>query len=134
LYGYKTWSLTLREEEHRLRVFENRVLRRIFGVKKDEVTGQWRKLHSVKFHNLYLSQDIIRQIKSRRMRWAGHVASMGEGRNVYWVLVGKPEGKYHLEDQGINGRVGSKWTLSRLAGRVWSGFTWLRVGTVGGLL
>jgi hypothetical protein len=81
LYGYETWSLTLREE-HSLRVSENRVLRRIFGPKCDEVTGQWRKLHSGELHNLYSSPDIIRQIKSRRMRWAGHVARMGEVRKV----------------------------------------------------
>jgi hypothetical protein len=77
LYGCETWSLTLREE-HRLRVFENRVLRRIFGTKRDEVTGEWRKLHNEELHNLYSSPDIIRQVKSRRMRWAGHVARMGE--------------------------------------------------------
>jgi hypothetical protein len=101
LYGCETWSLTLREE-HRLRVFENRVLRRIFGLKRDEVTGEWKKLHSGELHNLYSSPDIFRQIKSRRMRWAGHVARMGEGRNVYRVLVGKPEGKKHLQVQGVD--------------------------------
>jgi hypothetical protein len=74
-------------------VFENTVLRGIFGPKRDEVTGEWRKLHSGELHNLYSSPDIIRQIKSRRMRWAGHVARMGEWRNVYRVLVGKSEGK-----------------------------------------
>jgi hypothetical protein len=73
LYGCETWSLTLREE-HRLRVSENRVLRRIFGSKRDKVTGEWRKLHNEELHNLYSSPDIIRQVKSRRMRWAGHVA------------------------------------------------------------
>jgi hypothetical protein len=78
-------------------VFENRVLRRIFGPKGDEVTGERRKLHSGELHNLYSSPDIIWQIKSRRMRWAGHVAHMGEGRNVYRVLVGKPKGKRSLE-------------------------------------
>jgi hypothetical protein len=72
-------------------VFENRVLRRIFGPKRDEVTVEWRKLHNGELRNLYSSPDIIRHIKSRRMRWAGHVARMGEGRNVYRVLVGKPE-------------------------------------------
>jgi hypothetical protein len=76
LYGCETWSLTLRQE-HRLRVFENRVLRRIFGPKTDEVTGECRKLHNEELHNLYSSPDIIRQVKSRRMRWAGHVARMG---------------------------------------------------------
>jgi hypothetical protein len=81
LYGCETSSLTLREE-HRLKVFENRVLRGIFGPKRDEVTGDWRKLQNGELHNLYSSPDIIRQIKSRIMRWAGHVARMGEGRNV----------------------------------------------------
>jgi hypothetical protein len=84
-------------------VFENRVLRRIFGPKRDEVTGEWRKLHSEELHNLYSSPDIIRQVKSRRMRWAGHVARMGEERKVYKVLVGKPEGKRPL------GRLRSRW-------------------------
>jgi hypothetical protein len=79
LYGCETWSLTLREE-HRLRVFENRVPRRIFGPKRDDVTGEWRKLHNEELHNLYSSPDIIRQVKSRRMRWAGHVALVGEER------------------------------------------------------
>jgi hypothetical protein len=78
-------------------VFENRELRRIFGPKRDEVTGECRRLHSGELHNLYPSPDIIRQIKSRRMRWAGHVARMGEGRNVCRVLVRKPEGKRLLE-------------------------------------
>jgi hypothetical protein len=96
LYGCDTWSLTLREE-HRLRVFQNRVLRRIFGPKRYEVMGEWRRLHSGELHNLYSSPDIIMQIKSRRKRWAGHVARMGEGRNVYRVLVGKPEGKRPFE-------------------------------------
>jgi hypothetical protein len=92
LCGCKTWSLTPMEE-HRLRVFENRVLRRIFGPKRYEVTGEWRKLHSEELHNLYLSPDIIRQVNSRRMGWARHVARMGEERKMYKVLVGKPEGK-----------------------------------------
>jgi hypothetical protein len=77
-------------------VFENRFLRRIFGPKRDEVTGETRKLHSEELHNLYSSPDIIRQVKSRRMWWAGHVARMGEERKVYKVLVGKPEGKRPL--------------------------------------
>jgi hypothetical protein len=90
LYGWETWSLTLREE-HRLRVFENGVLRRIFGPKGDEVTGKWRKLHNEELHILYSSPNIIRQIKSRRMRWTGHVARMGDKKKVYKVLMGKPE-------------------------------------------
>ena len=91
-YGCETWSLTLREER-RLRVFENRVVRRIFGPKRDEVTGEWRKLHKEELNNLDSSPNIVRVIKSRKMRRAGHVARMGEGRVVYRVLVGKPEGR-----------------------------------------
>jgi PAS domain-containing protein len=82
LYGCETWSLTLREE-HRLRVFENRALRRIFGSKRDEVTGEWRKLHIKELHDLYSLPGIIRIIKWRRMRLAGHVARKGEKRNAY---------------------------------------------------
>jgi hypothetical protein len=77
-------------------VFENRILRRIFGPDRDAVTGEWRKLHNEELHNLYSSPNIIRQVKSRRMRWAGHVARMGEERKVYKVSVGKPEGKRPL--------------------------------------
>jgi hypothetical protein len=88
----ETWSLTLREE-HKLTVFENRVLKRIFGPKRDEVTGEWRKLHSEELHNLYLSPNIITQIKWWTLGWAGHVACMGEERKAYKVLMGKPEGK-----------------------------------------
>jgi hypothetical protein len=90
LYGCETLSLTLREE-HRLRVFENRVLRRIFGLKRDEVTGGWRKLLNEELHGLYSSPIIVREIKARRMRWAGHVARKGEARDAYNILVGRPE-------------------------------------------
>jgi hypothetical protein len=93
--GCKTWSLTLKEE-HRQRMFENKVVRRIFGPKRDEVTGEWRKLHNEELHVLYSSPDIIRQMNSRRMRWAGHVARIGEERKMYRVLVGKPKGKRPL--------------------------------------
>ena len=77
-------------------MFENKVLRKIFGAKRDEVTGEWRKLHNTELHALYSLPDIIRNIKSRRLRWAGHVARMGESRNAYRVLVGRPEGKRPL--------------------------------------
>jgi hypothetical protein len=87
----------------RLRVFENRVLRRIFGPKRYEVTGEWRKLHNEELNYLYCSPNIVRVIISRRMRWVEHVARMGEGRGVYWVLVGKSEGKRPL------GRPRRKW-------------------------
>jgi len=95
LYGCETWSLILRVER-RLRVFENRVLRRIFGPKRDEVTREWRKLHNEELNDLYCLPNIVRVITSRRMRWEGHVARMGEGRGVYRVLVRKPEGNRSL--------------------------------------
>ena len=94
LYGCETWSLTLREER-RLRVSENRLLSRIFGPKKDEVRGEWRKLHNEELNDLYSLLNIVRVIKLRT-RWAGHVARMGERRGVYRVLVGKSEGKKPL--------------------------------------
>jgi len=95
LYGCETWSLTLREE-HTLRVFENRVLRRIFGLKRNEVTGEWRKLHNEELNVLYSSPNIVQVIKLKRMRWAGHVARMWEERGMYRVLVREPEGKRPL--------------------------------------
>jgi len=95
LYGCETWSLTLREKR-RLRVFENRVLRRVFGPKRGELTGKWRKLHNEELRDLYSLPNIVGVVKSRRMRWAGHVARMGEGRGVHRVLVEKPEGKRPL--------------------------------------
>jgi hypothetical protein len=93
LYGCEAWSLTLREE-YRLRVFENRVLRRIFGPKRDEVKGDLRKLHKEELHNLYSSPN--RMIKSIWVRWAEHVTRMGEEKKAYRILVGKPEGKRPL--------------------------------------
>jgi len=84
-------------EERRLRVFENRVLRRVFGPRRNEVTGEWRNLHNEELRDLYSLPNIVRVVKSGRMRWAGHVARMGEGRGVRRVLVGKPEGKRPLE-------------------------------------
>ena len=95
LYGCEAWSLTLREEM-KLKVFENMVLRRIFGPRRDEVKGEWRKLHNEELNDFYSSPNIVRVIKSRRIRWAGHVARMGEERLVYRVLVGKPEGRRPL--------------------------------------
>ena len=95
LFGCETWSLTLREE-CRLRVFENRVLRRIFGPKRNEVTGEWIKLHNDELNDLYSSPSNFRVIKSRRMRWVRHVARMGERRGVYRILMEKPEGKRPL--------------------------------------
>ena len=101
LYGCETWLLILREE-CRLRVFENRVLRRIFGLKKDKVTGEWRKLHNEELNDLYCSPNIAQLIESRRMKWAGHVVRMGT-RGVYRVLLGKPEEEIPL------GRLRHRW-------------------------
>jgi hypothetical protein len=109
LYGCETWSLTLREER-RLRVNENRVLRRVFGPKRDELTGEWRKLHNEELNDLYSLSNIVRVVKSRRMRWAGHVACMGGNRGAHRVLVGKPKGKRPL------GTPRRRWS-------------WLRIGT-----
>jgi len=121
-------------EERRLRVFENRVLRRIFGPKRDRVTGEWRKLHNVELNDLYCSPNVVRVIKSRRMRWAGHVARMGEMRSVYRVLFGKPEGKRPLERPGVDGRIILRWIFRKWDVGVWTGWSWLRIGTVDGHL
>jgi hypothetical protein len=107
LYGCETWSLTLREK-HGLRVFKKRVLRKIFEPKRDEVMEWWRKLHNEELRDLYSSQSIIRTIKSRRMRWVDHIARMGEKRNTYRLLVGKPEGKRSL------GRPRHRWVDIRM--------------------
>ncbi|KAJ4448593.1 hypothetical protein ANN_10612 [Periplaneta americana] len=92
-------------QEQRLKVFENKVLRKIFGTKRDEVTGEWRKLQNAELDALHSSPDIIRNIKSRRLRWAGHVARMGESRNAYRVLVGRPEEKDLWEGRDVDGRI-----------------------------
>jgi hypothetical protein len=95
LYGCETWSLTLREE-HKLRVFQSKVLRRIFGLKRDGVTEGRRKLHKEELHNFYSWPSVIRIIKLRRIRWTGHTVRMGEKRTMYRLLVGKPEGMRRL--------------------------------------
>jgi hypothetical protein len=115
LYGCETWSLIFREE-HRLRIFENRVLRWIFGPKRDKVTGEWRKLHNEELHDLYSSSSIIRIMKSRRMRWAV------EKRNAYRLLVGKPEGRRPL------GRPRRRWlddTRMDLVDVGWGDVDWI---------
>jgi hypothetical protein len=99
-------------EEHRLRVFEKRMLKRIFGTKRKE-DGPWRKLHNDELHSLYSSLNIVRVIKSRRMRWAGHVARMEEGRGEYRIWLGCPKGRDHWEDLGVGGRITLRWTLGR---------------------
>jgi len=124
LYGCETWSLTLREER-KLRVFENMVLRRIFGPRRYEVTGEWRRLHNEELNDLYCSPNIVRVIKSRRIRWAGHVARMGEERGVYMILVGKPEGRNHWGDLGIDGWI-LGWISRRWDVSIWTGLGWPR--------
>jgi hypothetical protein len=121
LYGCENWSLTLREE-HRQRVFENGVLRRILGLKKDEMTGVCSKLHNEELHNLYSSPSIIRMIKSRRVKWAGHVTRRGAKRNAYTILVGKPEGKRPL-GKSRNSLVDN--IKMDLRGMGWGGMDWI---------
>ena len=116
-----------------MRVFESMVLRRVFGHKRDEVTEEWRKLHKEKLRDFYSLPNIVRVVKSRRMRWAGHVARIGEGRGVHRVLVGKTEGKRPL------GRPRRRWEDNikmdlREVGGVETGLSWLRIRTDGGHL
>jgi hypothetical protein len=99
-------------EEHRLRVFENGVLRKIFGPKREE-EGSWRKLHNDELHSLYSSPNIVRVIKSRRMSWAGHVACMGRGEVFTGFWLGGPKARGHWEDLGVGGRITLSWTLGR---------------------
>jgi hypothetical protein len=94
-------------------VFENRMLRRLYGPKRDEIIGAGRKLHNEELHNWYSSPSIIRMFKSKRMRWAGHVALTGEKRTAYRILVGKPEGKRPLEKLDIGWKIISKWILEK---------------------
>ena len=134
LYGCETWSLTL-WEEHRLRVFENRVLRRIFGPKRDDVTGDWRKLRNVELNDMYSSPSIVRVIKSRGMRWVGNVARMGERGEVsagFWW--GNLRERDHLGDPGVDGMTIVRWIFRKWDVGVWTGLSWLRMWTVGGHL
>jgi len=121
-------------EERRLRVFENRVLRRVFGPKRDEVTGEWRKLHNKELIDLYSLPNIVRVIKSRRMRWAGHVARLGERRDLYRVLVRKRDRNSSLGVPGVDGRIILRWMFRKWDVWVWTGLRWLGIGTGGGFL
>jgi hypothetical protein len=130
LYGYETWSLTLREE-HRLSDFDSRLL--MSGPKREE-DGSWTKLHNDKLHNLYSSPHIVGVIKSRRIRWEGHVARMGEGRGVYRVFVGRPEGKRPLERPRRRWEDNIKKELREVG---IDGANWIRldqIGSSGGIL
>jgi hypothetical protein len=120
--------LTLREE-CRLRVFENRAWRRIFGPKRDEVIREWRKLHN-ELNDLYSSPNIVQVIKSRRMRWVVHVAHMGKG-DVYTGSWGNLRERDHLEDPGIDGRIILRWIFRKWDVAVWTGSSWRRIGTGG---
>jgi hypothetical protein len=111
--------------EHRLTVFGNRALRGWFGPERQEITGCWRKLHDVEFYNLFSLSDIIRVMKSRRMRWVGHVARMGVMINGYIYLARKLD---RLEYLGVDGRILLKLSLKKYDMGVWIGFIWLRIG------
>ena len=133
LYGCETWSLTL-QAERKLRVFENMVLRRIFGPRGEEITGEWRRLHNDELNDSYSSPNIVRVIKSRKMRWTGHVARMGEESGVYRVLLGKPEGRRPLGDLGVDGWIILGWISRRWDVGIWTGLGWPRTETSGGRL
>jgi len=120
-------------EKRRLTVFENRVLRRIFGPKCDEVTRERGKLHNEELNDLYISTNIVRVIKSRRMGWAGHVAHTGERKDGYrvWGWENLRE-RDHLRDPGLDGRIILRWIFRKWDVGVWTGSIWLRIGTGGG--
>ena len=113
---------------------ENRVLRRIFGPKRDGVTEEWRKLHNEELNDLYCSPNIVGVIKSRRMRWAGHVARMEEGRGVQKFWWGNLRERDHWGDHDLDGRIILRWILRKWEGVVGTGWSWLRIGTGGGRL
>jgi hypothetical protein len=133
LYGCETWSLTLKEER-RLRLFENSVLRRIFGPKRDEVTGEWRKLHIEELNGLYSLPNIVRVIKSRRIRWGGHVARMVEEEVCTGFWWGNRRERDRWRDPGIDGRIMLGWIFKMWEVGVRTGLGWLRIGICGGRL
>jgi hypothetical protein len=116
-----------------MKVFENRVMR-VFGPKRDEVKGEWRKLHNEELNDLFFLPNIVRMVKSRRMRWVRHVARMGEGRCVHRVLVGKPEGKRPMGRPKRRWEDNIKMDLQEVGGFVWTGWSGLRIWTGGGHL
>jgi hypothetical protein len=133
LYGCETWSLTLREE-HRLRVFENGVPRRVFGPKREEFKEKWRKLHNEKLNDLNSLSNIVWVVKSRRIRWAGHVGRRGR-REVYTgCWWGSRRERGHWGDPDVDGRIILRWIFKNLEGVGGIGWSWLRIGTGGGNL
>jgi hypothetical protein len=121
-------------EEHRMKVFEKMVLKRIFGRKRDEMTGGWRQLHNEELRNLYSSSNVIRMIKSRIMSWTGPVSRMRETRNTYRVFVGIPDGKRPPGRRRHRWEDNIKRYLGEIGGAMYTGFIWLRIGTSVGLL
>ena len=121
-------------EERRLRVFENRVLRVMFGSERDEVTGEWRKIHKEERNDLYSTPNIVRVIKSRIIRWVGHLARMGRKEEYTGLWWGNLRERDHLRDPGVDGRIILRWIYRKWDVGVWTGSSWLRIGTGGGLL
>jgi hypothetical protein len=121
-------------EERRLRVFENRVLKKVFEPKRDEVTGEWRKLHNEELNDLYSLTNIVRVVKSRRIRWAGHVERMGRIEVCTGFLWGSLRERGYWGHQDIDGRIILRWIFRKLEGVVGTGWNWLRIGTGGGHL
>jgi hypothetical protein len=119
--------------EFRLKVFDNSVLRKIFGPKRHKKTRQWTRLHNKELYDLHSSPNNILIIKSRRMKWVGHVVRMGDRTNAYRVLVRRPDGKRPLGNLGVGGII-LKWMFKKYEGEIGSGLIWLRIGTGGGRL
>ena len=131
MYGCETWSLILKEEL-RLRVFENRVLRRIFGPKRVEIREEWKRLHKKELYDQYSSSNVIRMNILRKMIWGKAYSTHEERRDACRVLVGIPEGKLHLENLGVYRKIILKRMLKKWD-RAWTGLIWLGMGTGGGL-
>jgi len=133
LYECETWSLTQREER-KLRVFENMVFRRIFGPRRDEVTGEWRRLHNEELNDLYSSPNLVRVIKSRRMRWAGHVARMMRRVGCIGCSWGNRREREHWGDLDVDGWIILRWISRKWDVGIWTGLDWPRIETAGGHL